>query len=286
MNGLDALINELREQRLLVVGLGKTGHSVCEFLSGHQIAFDAADDRELSELGQKVTRMPQFGQLHTEFSADGFKDYDLLIVSPGVPLSLPAIQAAATAGASVIGDVELFTRAAEAPVIAVTGSNGKSTVVAWVDAVLSKTPMHAVLCGNIGEPVLSSLDADADLYVLELSSFQLESTRSLHTLSATVLNVSEDHMDRYDSLEHYAATKRKIYHGCETCVINLDDSRTWVGDEDGAVAEIIGFGTKPPEAGQFGLSQHEGSDWLAAGNKPLMPVAELPLPGRHNALNA
>lgn len=286
MTRLDTLIAELKSRRLLVVGLGKTGHSVCLFLSEHGVAFDAVDDRPEPPLAAEVAALPLTGTVLDSFSMEQFSTYDVLIVSPGVALTTPAIQAAIDAGVEVVGDVELFTRAAEAPIIAVTGSNGKSTVVAWLDAVLTKTKLNSVLCGNIGEPVLSALNSAADLYVLELSSFQLEATQSLHTLSATVLNISEDHMDRYTSLEEYASVKRKIYHGCETCVINLQDRRTWANSEDRAVADIIGFGEDAPATGEFGLQEHRGASWLANSKGPILPVAELPVPGLHNALNA
>ena len=127
----------------------------------------------------------------------------------------------------MIGDIELFAHAVQVPVLAVTGSNGKSTVVAWLVNALKACDVKAAACGNIGEPALDSLQAEVEVLVLELSSYQLESTRSLRPMAAAVLNVSEDHMDRYESIEHYADVKRRVYQHATHCIANLDDQRTW-----------------------------------------------------------
>ncbi|MBX2878494.1 MAG: UDP-N-acetylmuramoyl-L-alanine--D-glutamate ligase [Granulosicoccus sp.] len=277
---------DLTEQKILVVGLGKTGCSVCKFLFQQQIAFDAVDNREKPPVMGDAAQYLSDAQIFDSFSETLFCGYDVLVVSPGVALSTPAIQAAIEKGVKVIGDVELFARTVNAPVIAVTGSNGKSTVVAWLDSVLRQTSLNAVLCGNIGEPVLSSLDENADVYVVELSSFQLETTYSLKTLSASVLNISEDHMDRYENLEHYASVKRRIYQECENPVVNADDSLTWPAEPIAGQANVVRFSTAAPTGSDFGIQQHEGEDWLASATALICRSLDLPLPGQHNALNA
>lgn len=281
-----ATISDLAGLRLLVVGLGKTGCSVCRFLHEQRLAFDAVDNRDNPPLLIEAKRWIGDGRVYQSFSAELFSQYDVLIVSPGIAISTPSIQSAIDSGVEVIGDVELFARAVAAPVIAVTGSNGKSTVVAWLDSVLKETSLHAVLCGNIGEPVLSSLDDSADVYIVELSSFQLETTFSLKPLSATVLNVSEDHMDRYDNLEHYAAVKRKIYRYSENLVINAEDAHTWPLEDPGALTGVIRFGAERPVGSGLGLRQHEGASWLATVDSIIIAEQDLPLPGLHNVLNA
>lgn len=279
-------IADLGKQRLLVVGLGKTGCSVCKYLHEQKLEFDAVDNRDVPPLLNDVKLWLGDGQVFNTFSEELFKRYDVLIVSPGIAISTPAIQAAIETGVDVIGDVELFARTVNAPVIAVTGSNGKSTVVAWLDSVLSKAALNAVLCGNIGEPVLSSLDESADVYVVELSSFQLETTSSLKPLSATVLNVSEDHMDRYDGLEQYASVKRKIYERCDHLVVNAGDTLTWPAEQADSAKSIVHFSLAPPAGSDFGVVQHEGDAWLSSATVLMMNTQELPLPGEHNVLNA
>lgn len=277
-------ISDLKNKKILVVGLGKSGLSVSFFLHRQSIAFDVADDREappgLIELNEKIPNVQSF----KNFDAALFCSYDILVLSPGLPLAMPAIQAAVASGVEVIGDIELFALVVNAPVIAVTGSNGKSTVVSWLSAVVADASIPAVLCGNIGLPALDALDESAELYILELSSFQLETTYSLRPISAAVLNLSEDHMDRYKDIEHYAATKRRIYNCAQLAVINAADSRTNPSsDQD---VPVMCFSSVQSGKNCVGFVEHQGEQWLAIGDNLVSPVTELPLPGAHNCANA
>lgn len=272
---------ELQNKKVLVVGFGKSGLSVCLFLHKQQIAFDVVDDNpNASYLKQLQQAVPEVS-IHKGLEAQLLCEFDVLILSPGIALESPAVQKALQNGVTVIGDIELFAWCAKAPVLAVTGSNGKSTVVAWIHSVLDDAGFRSVACGNIGLPVLDVLNDDIEFYVLELSSFQLETTYSLAPLSAAVLNVSEDHMNRYQSMEHYAETKRRIFSNAKVAICNANDKRTHIDKN-----ELIYFGVDKPNTNDVGVNQNAGEAWLYSGESPIMPLSELPLPGTHNCENA
>ncbi len=276
-------LHELQSRRVLIVGYGVTGASVARFLARNKIAFDVAD--QCDEATAQTLGISLGCKVHTQFELSVFSEYPVLILSPGVPRATPAVQAALAAGIDVVGDIELFAGVVDVPVIAVTGSNGKSTVVSWVAHVLKSVGIDAVACGNIGQPALDSLEAMPDVIVLELSSYQLESTRSLTPLSATVLNVSDDHLDRYDDIEHYAAVKRTVFNGAAHCVANRDDARTW--PESGyAACEYFTLGMDASEVARWHRSLKQGVAWLNDDGYALMSQAELSVPGDHNAANA
>jgi UDP-N-acetylmuramoylalanine--D-glutamate ligase len=218
------------------------------------------------------------------FRREVFEASDELIVSPGVALAEPLIQAAIQRGVSVLGDIELFAQAAQAPVIAVTGSNGKSTVVSLLGEMARCAGLRAAVGGNLGEPVLELLDPEAELYVLELSSFQLETTYSLHPAAAVVLNVSPDHMDRYADVEAYAEAKARIYAGAQVGVINRDDPR--VAAMSDRAATQLGFSAGAPQGDDYGIEERDGGAWLMRGKRPLLPADRLLLKGGHNLANA
>ncbi|MFK8079216.1 MAG: UDP-N-acetylmuramoyl-L-alanine--D-glutamate ligase [Granulosicoccus sp.] len=262
-------ITELKEKKVLVVGLGVTGTSVARFLSRHGVGFDIADENVSESNLMNLDVQPQ---LHRTFHAELFCRFDVIILSPGVPRAHPAVVAALESGIDVIGDIELFASAVAVPVVAVTGSNGKSTVVAWLADALCACGINAAACGNIGDPALDSLLSDADVLVLELSSYQLESTRSLRPLSAAVLNVSDDHRDRYENIEHYASVKRSVYRNAVYCVANRDDERTWPSDN--VSGECSFFTTGEP-----------GSD-CCHWHRSILDDIALAVPGEHNVANA
>jgi len=181
----------LTTMRVLVVGFGATGKSVARFLGRHDIAYEVADE---CDHDTAVAITEEYGcKAHTEFSSGLFAQFDVLVLSPGIPRSTPSVLDALNAGVDVIGDIELFAGVVDMPVIAVTGSNGKSTVVSWITHALKTAGINAVACGNIGLPALESLQEAADVYVLELSSYQLESTRSLKPLSAAMTTSNTMH---------------------------------------------------------------------------------------------
>ena len=265
-----ALINK----RVLVVGLGVTGLSVVRFLSREGVAFEVADENAGDDVLSNVSGKPI---LHSSFSRKLFCRFNILILSPGIPRAHPAVAAALEAGIDVIGDIELFAGAVEVPVIAVTGSNGKSTVVAWLAFSLAKCGVKAEACGNIGKPALDCLDADAAVLVLELSSYQLESTRSLQPLCAAVLNVSDDHLDRYDDIEHYASVKRRVYQHAQNCVANFDDARTWPTGDEKPACIFITHGMPESQATSSGEKIYDRS---------MLDGINLSVPGDHNVSNA
>ncbi len=285
-------IEELKNKRVLVVGLGVTGSSVVRFLHSRQIAFDVVDEHSRPSAQLRDCLMGV--QIHEVLDGELCSAFDVLVLSPGVPRSLPAIRSALDKGVTVIGDIELFADAiGDTPVIAVTGSNGKSTVVSWVAHVLETCGKRAKLCGNIGTPALDSISDNAELYVLELSSYQLESTSSLFAMSATVLNVSDDHMDRYDSLEHYAAVKRRIYQASSHNVVNRDDKRTWICQDsdvnptDVSEFRVTGFSLDESTSSEYYLSASANEAWLCHGDERLLERKLLRKnPGDHNIANA
>jgi len=271
----------------VVVGLGVTGLSCTRYLSACGCSVSVLDTRlQPPALAALREELPGVEVRSGALDVRALSAADLLVLSPGVPLSEPAVQAARAAGVEAVGDVELFARVAQAPVVAITGSNGKSTVTSMVGAMCSGAGLNTAVGGNIGVPVLDLLAApQPDLYVLELSSFQLETTRSLNATAACVLNVSPDHMDRYRDVDEYALAKQRIYAGDGVLVLNADDPRV------AAMAEpsrrCVWFGLEAPRSqDDYGLVHRKGETWLARGAQPLMAAAEVPLPGRHNLANA
>lgn len=297
-------LQELQGRRVLVVGFGVTGASVVRYLQANNIEFDVADQCDESAAlalakqinGQAVLTSQEqepvgldqalLPRVFNRFESELFSRYPVIVLSPGVPRSSPALVDALDQGVDIIGDIELFAGAVKAPVIAVTGSNGKSTVVSWIATALQGAGIKALACGNIGRPALDSLQDSVDVYVLELSSYQLESTRSLKPLSAAVLNVSDDHLDRYDDIEHYAAVKRRVYKGASNCVANLDDTRTWPEESDQSQVEYFTLSLDTDTDARWHRSSKEGQWWLCDDQYRLLDQTQLSIPGEHNIANA
>ena len=290
--------------KALVVGLGDTGASCVRWLIEHDAQVRATDTRDEPPHAQRIREAFPEATLHLGcFDQGDFAWADLIVVSPGVALTTPELQWALKVGKDVVGDVELFARALQdtsAYVIAITGSNGKSTVTSLVGHLCAAIGLETVVAGNIGLPVLDALDNQdtlgrcPDVWVLELSSFQLETTSSLKPDAATVLNISQDHMDRYVGLEDYAAAKARIFAGEGIQVLNRDDpavmamalpGRTqWTFGIPPAGTRAEGEGEMRP--GEFGLVTRKERFWLCEGNEALLPVDKLPIAGLHNAANA
>ena len=273
------------DKQRIIVGLGVTGLSVARYLAGRDLPFAVCDTRANPPGLDKLKRFAPMADLYLgELDAQLLSSADELIINPGIALSTPAIQAAIQAGVKVIGDIELFARAADAPVVAITGSNAKSTVTTLVGMMAEKAGRRVAVGGNIGTPALDLLDMKADLYVLELSSFQLETTDALNAEVATVLNVSEDHMDRYADLASYHLAKHRIFRGARQIVVNRDDAltRPLVADQ----LPCWSFGLDKPDFKGFGLIEQGGEKHLAFEFKTLMPVSELKMRGAHNQANA
>ncbi|MCU7922758.1 MAG: UDP-N-acetylmuramoyl-L-alanine--D-glutamate ligase [Candidatus Thiodiazotropha sp. (ex Dulcina madagascariensis)] len=276
---------ERQTGKTLIVGLGKTGLSCARHLAAQGVPLAVTDSREQPP-GLEALRkdFPDTALFLGGFQAEVFQAANQLVVSPGVPLDESLIQVAREQGTEILGDVELFARAVDAPVVAITGSNGKSTVTTLLGEMARMAGVNVAVGGNLGKPALDLLDERMELYVLELSSFQLESTHSLKPKAAVVLNISPDHMDRYRDLDEYAATKAKLYAGTAIMVINRDDPRVAAMADERAT--IIGFTLGTPSGSDFGLHERDGVKWLSEGHTPVMPVSELRIPGRHNVANA
>lgn len=265
----------------LVVGLGLTGLSAARWLQRQGLAFDLCDSRDtLPDLDAIRAEFPAAQVTTGALSAALLSRYEQLIVSPGVALAEPAIQQALAAGVTVTGDIQLFADQCRQPVIAITGSNGKSTVTTLVGELLAAAGLRVAVGGNIGVPALDL--AAADIYVLELSSFQLETTPRLGALAAVILNLSEDHMDRYTGMADYLAAKQQIFNGCHRILANRDDAATLPPQR---VADMT-FGTGVPAAGEWGLVQYQGESWIAQGDQRLLAASSLKIKGQHNLANA
>lgn len=285
-------MDNLLHKRVLVVGLGKTGMSCARYLSQQGVEVAITDSRDhppaLDELQETY---PDIAVFVSGFNPEAFKRATCLIVSPGISLREPLIAEARARGAEIVGDIELFARNANAPVVAITGSNGKSTVTSLVGEMAKAAGMDVRVGGNIGVPALDLLqEPRPDLYVLELSSFQLETTESLNACAAAILNISEDHMDRYYDLNDYTAAKAKVYYGTGTLIVNLDDERVMaIVNLIRQGRDVLGFTAAEPKQNQFGICNKrnkENEDYLCFEDELLLPVSDLKIKGKHNVVNA
>lgn len=268
-------------EKVVVVGLGITGLSVVKYLTSLQKTLDVRviDTRE-NPPGSEA--LPQGIALHSgSWNLNWLLEADLVVTNPGIALATPEIQQVLAKSIPVVGDIELFAWQVDKPVIAITGSNGKSTVTDWTGQVAKAAGLTVGVGGNIGVPALDLLALDADLYVLELSSFQLETTRSLAPKAAAFLNLSEDHMDRYQGMEDYRQAKLRIFEHAEACVVNADDKQTYP-DHDGH--NLIEFSLVEPT--QFAVTAQHGIEYISVNGTLICPTSELSLVGRHNVANA
>lgn len=265
----------------VVVGLGKTGLSCVHYLlrQGYKVA--VTDSRANPPGSEELKRdFPHLPLSLNGFDAAMIAAANELIVSPGVSLKEPLVSKQIKHGTPAIGDIELFARTVKAPVIGITGTNGKSTVTTLVGEMAKAAGKEVKVGGNLGTPALDLLDERANLYVLELSSFQLETTSSLNMTTAVVLNISPDHLDRYADMQEYIAAKQKIYQQCQIPVINRDDPISYSGLKN--LANVISFGMSEPAEKQFGIREN----YLAFGEKKLLAISELKIKGKHQQANA
>lgn len=275
------------KERTLVVGLGKTGLSCVRFLVSHGEQVAVTDSR-VSPPGLDVMHeeFPDVPVFVGGFKPEVFHAATQLIISPGVPLQEPQVAETLASGVPVFGDIELFARYADAPVVAITGSNGKSTVTSLFAEMAKHARNDVRVGGNLGQPALELLsEVEPDLYVLELSSFQLETVQSLNAKSATVLNVSPDHMDRYQDMQEYALAKQHIFNGDGVMVLNADDPVVKAMDVAGRPTVFFGMGVPQGDGHHFGVRKHNDDDWFARGDEVLMPVSKMRLFGHHNIIN-
>jgi UDP-N-acetylmuramoylalanine--D-glutamate ligase len=267
-----------------VVGLGLTGLSVVRYLHRLGESMVVVDSRDIPPALNEFKRAFSDIPLYTgKFDRRLFVNAQRIVVSPGVPLSDPALQQARENSVEITGDVDLFAHEVEAPVVAITGSNGKSSVTTLLTLMASKAGIDAVAGGNIGLPVLDLLNDPKQLYVLELSSFQLETLHRLPMAAAVVLNVSPDHMDRYADVNAYAMSKQSIYENASQAVVNRDDD--YVSKMLNHAQNVTGFTLGRPVAGDFGLCERDGEQYLCAGDELLLSTADLKIRGQHNYAN-
>jgi UDP-N-acetylmuramoylalanine--D-glutamate ligase len=269
----------------LIVGLGATGAAVARYLTTRGERVRVIDSRAAPPALEKLRNdLPGVEVALETLDPRWLDDASRVLLSPGLPYDLPLAVEARKRGLAVIGDIELFALAARAPVIAVTGSNGKSTVTTLASKLLESQGLRAPAGGNLGPPALDLLDADADAYVLEISSFQMETTDSLAPLSAVVLNVSADHLDRHGTLELYAELKEKLLTAAETAVVNADDPL--VAAMGTRHPRVVPFSVRKSLADGYSIVAANGERWLARNRKPLLNASELALRGTHNEANA
>jgi UDP-N-acetylmuramoylalanine--D-glutamate ligase len=272
--------------RCIVVGLGRTGLSCVRHLQSYGVDFAVTDSRAAPPETAALEKIAP----NAEVRFGGFDEALLdgasqIVVSPGVSLKEPFLMSAAVRGIPIVGDIELFVRAARAPIAAITGTNGKSTVTTLVGLMANAAGRRTIAGGNLGRPALELLDDPVpELYVLELSSFQLETTLSLRAAAAAVLNVTPDHMDRYATIEEYAAAKERIFQRCEAAIMNMDDVA--VRTMHYQPSRVLGFSLNADPAADYYV-HHQGDDViLMHGRERMVAMSELKIRGLHNAANA
>ncbi|EMK3395266.1 MULTISPECIES: UDP-N-acetylmuramoyl-L-alanine--D-glutamate ligase [Vibrio] len=264
---------------VVVVGLGITGLSVVKHLrkTQPQLTVKVIDTRDNPPGAE---RLPEQVELHRGgWNTQWLAEADLVVTNPGIALATPEIQTVLAKGTPVVGDIELFAWAVNKPVVAITGSNGKSTVTDLTGVMAKAAGLTVGVGGNIGVPALELLEQDADLYVLELSSFQLETTSSLKLKAAAFLNLSEDHMDRYEGMADYRAAKLRIFDHAELAVVNRDDQETYPEVE----MSVVTFGS---DEQAYGLEVDGSRTWLLDHGQRVIASDELKLVGKHNLANA
>ena len=267
----------------IIIGLGKTGLSCARFLTARNRPFAVMDScAEPPEFKNFIKTYPQAEVICGQFSEKLLNDAQEIILSPGVSLKEPLIAKQIAKGKSVIGDIELFARTVNKPIIAITGSNGKTTLTTVVGLMMEAAGRNVAVCGNIGEPVLEQVASKSNYYVLELSSFQLETTFSLKSQVATILNISEDHMNRYVTFQDYLHAKQRIYTHCNTPIINADEPDLWCN---------LSFNEKPLSFGlnssaDFSLVDKNRQMVITYRNRTLISAQELKLNTCHHLKNA
>ncbi len=281
-------------RNIVVLGLGLTGLSAARWAARHGARVRVADTRArppgAAQLASELPRVPLATGPFTDATLAGA---EMIVISPGLAKDQPFIAAARARGAELVGDIELFAQALPPgqKLLAVTGSNGKTTVATLAGELARAAGLRASVVGNIGEPVLDVLAGHErgepwpDVFVVELSSFQLETTASLRPTAATVLNVSENHLDRYRGIGDYAAAKARIFAAGGEQILNRDDARVRAMRMDARPLQSFGADA-PPTARDWGLLESEGELWLAHGSDRLLRASELALVGRHNVQNA
>ena len=271
--------------RTLVVGLGATGLSVARFLASGDKDVLVIDSRSRPPgLFDLQCSCPEIPIITDSLNIDWLRGVSQVVLSPGLSLDTPIVIEARRLGIPVISDIELFAQNVNAPVIAVTGSNGKSTVVSLLESTLSAAGQKIAAGGNLGPPALDLLSTNIQTYLLEISSFQMETTETLNPIAVAVLNLSPDHLDRHKSFDRYVYLKSKLARLAETLIFNWDDSLVRKMAETHPRA--IPFSVCEELKCGYSSVKFEGERWLCKDGIPLLRVADLPFPGKHNEANA
>lgn len=271
---------------VIILGLGETGFACAHFLSKQNIPFSIMDTREIPpKLQEFKTQYPSIPVYTGGFDASFLSKATTIILSPGIPKEHPDIVQNISKNTEIIGDIELFARTNQTSVVAITGSNGKSTVTTLVGEMAKAANIKVAVGGNLGTPAVSLLESNPEMTVLELSSFQLETTYSLKPETATILNLMPDHLDRYTSLEAYYAAKERIYQNCEKVVINREDTISKSMAPKNVPTWTFGLNNSEDD-NAFGLILRNDEYWLSRGQQALLPKSKLRIIGRHNIANA
>lgn len=279
-------------QFYLVAGLGKTGHSIAAYLQRRNLPFVAFDTRKkVDNLAEFNEKFPGVDVFLEELPDNLYNNLKEIITSPGISLDEPFLKKAASLAIPIVGDIECFARSVHAPIIAITGTNGKSTVTTLVGEMAKAAGKKVAVAGNIGLPVLDLVDDSEhyDLWVLELSSFQLDLTYSLAPIAACILNISPDHLDRHHTLEAYIASKQTIYRQAKHIIYNRDDSVTFPALilEPDSDCTLSSFGLdSPANQNEWGMVNKENGEFLSCGDNLLIDVDQLLIKGKHNWQNA
>jgi UDP-N-acetylmuramoylalanine--D-glutamate ligase len=277
-------IPDYQHTRAVVVGLGKSGLSAARYLRAQGASVAVTDTRATPP---ELARLREFDSGISVrlggFDAALLDHANLLVVSPGVPVRGAFFEAARARHLTVVGDVELFARAAQAPVAGITGTNGKSTVTTLLGRIAARAGKQVRVGGNLGEPPLDLLDQQAELYVLELSSYQLETTESLQLSAGVILNLSADHLDRYGTMDNYLAAKARLFRHCQTEVINADDALLQA--LPATASRRVAFSLGAESMAAYRLERLGADAWLCCEGERLLAVREMKLAGLHNVAN-
>jgi UDP-N-acetylmuramoylalanine--D-glutamate ligase len=274
-----------KDQYIVVIGLGKTGYSVVSFFADRGKKVIAMDTREQPPFAQAVRDAYKhvpiiLGGLDEAILCDAKK----IVLSPGLPMATKEIQVAIRNGVKVVGDIQIFADHAKAPIVAITGSNAKSTVTTLLGEMAKDAGLNVAIGGNLGTPALDLINENVQLYVMELSSFQLETTPKLKADVATVLNVSPDHLDRYGNYDEYWHAKHNIFNKCKAIVVNRNDKRS--APLIDLNVKTITFGLDEATDTNFGIAGHNGDSFLAVNHQALINCKQLKIKGTHNRSNA
>lgn len=272
----------------VVIGLGKTGLSCVRYCRARDIPVVVMDHAlEPPCLSECQQEFPDVEIIVGGLNASLLTGANEIMVSPGVDTKQAILAEQIATGKPCYGDIELFARAAKAPIVAITGSNGKTTVTTLLGEMVGEAGLTANVCGNIGTPVLNSLDQPVpDFYVMELSSFQLETVFSWQPYAATVLNVTPDHMDRYENFAAYLQAKQRIYRGCQYAIVNADQPEIYQGGILPKNAAIEKFSLNQIGKNIFGMRIINAKPYLVYGHEPILACDEIPLSGDHHWQNA